>query len=290
MKKYPDPWANLPHPFWQFSALNSATDLQELMQQNTPLMVFPTYTNPCAYSISGNVAMPFSEIQEVKSSQIMPTLNSPANPTFIAPKFTGYQNRILAFNQSCDRTSIVFSSLCNPSLTVNPTNQSLEHQGSNDTASIGHGGEEMHEDTEEINALLYSDTDDDHGEGEASTGNSPIEPMAGISSEAVSSVVPLKRKRVDADEPDLSPLNTVSSEDSHYNYSNSDIKDIKSGSSFIKGDDQDCKRLKRDRILQTVDVLRRIIPGGKGKDAVTVLDEAIRYLKSLRPDAKALGL
>ncbi|WOL02771.1 hypothetical protein Cni_G11490 [Canna indica] len=297
MKKYPDRWMNPPNSMWQFNTLNSAAELRNpsigRQQQNSPAMVFPAYINPYGCTFSGNAAVPFPEVQAPrKFIQSMPTLSPPPNPNFGV--IAGHQNRFLGFNQSWDQTSLIFSSAHNPSMTLDLTNQSLDFQGSNQTVSNGHGEEEMHEDTEEINALLYSDSDDEYCEEEASTGHSPTEPTAGTSTEvAASSVLPAKRKRVDVDEhehePDASLLDTASSAGSlsYYHAIDSKAKSTDGESSYARGeDDQDRKRIKRERILETVGVLRRIIPGGKGKDAATVLDEAICYLKSLKLKAK----
>ncbi|WOL11549.1 transcription factor bHLH144-like [Canna indica] len=130
----------------------------------------------------------------------------------------------------------------------------------------------MHEDTEEINALLYSDSDDKYCEEEASTGHSPIEPMVGTSTEvAASSVLPAaKRKRIDVDEhePNASLLDTASSAGSlsYYHAIDSKTKSTDGKSSYVRGEDQDRKRIKRERILETIGVLRRIIdPRWEGK-------------------------
>ncbi|KAL6903612.1 hypothetical protein ACP4OV_004425 [Aristida adscensionis] len=47
---------------------------------------------------------------------------------------------------------------------------------------------------------------------------------------------------------------------------------------------------KKDRMKQMVRRLRRIIPGGKEMDTPAVLDEAVRCLKSLKVEAKKLGV
>ncbi|KAJ8445084.1 hypothetical protein Cgig2_029456 [Carnegiea gigantea] len=50
------------------------------------------------------------------------------------------------------------------------------------------------------------------------------------------------------------------------------------------------KRLRNEKIGETVSILQTIIPGGKGKDAIMVLDEAINYLRTLKSKAEILGL
>ncbi|KAG1334621.1 putative Transcription factor bHLH143 [Cocos nucifera] len=186
-------------------------------------------------------------------------------------------------------------------------NPAPDMQGSNETdVSDGHGGEEMHEDTEEIDALLYSDSDEEEEEAK-STGHSPVKMAAESAEEVASSTVPAKRRRVDL-ELDASLVDTASSavadryQDLCSECRNKDASDD-AESSCVRGggkrrlveeeaetrsnSNHGSKRLKRARIQETVGVLRRIIPGGKGKDAATILDEAIRYLRTLK--LKALG-
>jgi hypothetical protein len=50
------------------------------------------------------------------------------------------------------------------------------------------------------------------------------------------------------------------------------------------------KRLREDKIRETVRIMQNIVPGGKGKDVTSILDEAISYLISLKHKAMALGV
>ncbi|KAL5982358.1 hypothetical protein ACLOJK_016429 [Asimina triloba] len=147
---------------------------------------------------------------------------------------------------------------------------------------------DMHEDTEELDALLCSDDEDDE---EMSTGHSPSE-VAGCSSEgeydskaqAASSTPPTKRKRID-DEIDPLLMDTATSGKTRGRGDGAEFSNVKGSiPSSIS------KRLRAKKIRETVSLLRSIIPGGKGKDAATVLDEAIQYLKSLGLKAKAVGV
>ncbi|XP_058096989.1 transcription factor bHLH143-like [Magnolia sinica] len=161
--------------------------------------------------------------------------------------------------------------------------------GENNGTGIPCGdGSGMHEDTEELDALLCSDDDD---EEETSTGHSPFE-MAGYerkgktngNAEVASSVTPTKRRRLD-EENDPSLMDTASSGKAWVGKDDAE-------SSCVKGTVPSSanKRLRKMRIHETVAILRSIIPGGKGKDAATILDEAIQYLKSLGLKAKAIGV
>lgn len=153
---------------------------------------------------------------------------------------------------------------------------------------------EMHEDTEELNALLYSDDDfDDSEEDEVeSTGHSPSmmaaqerEEYFRESAEVVaSSSWPTKKRRL-VDTASVSAQNRYNDDEIEAD-SNANDRIIFSG----EVNSTCCnKRLCKERICETVSLLEKVLPGTKGKDATVVLDEAIRYLNSLKDEAKALG-
>ncbi|KAK1278694.1 Transcription factor SAC51 [Acorus gramineus] len=164
---------------------------------------------------------------------------------------------------------------------------------------------EMHEDTEEIDALLYSDDEyDDLDEDVTSTGHSPSD-MTGFEckrpaesmEEVASSSVPTKRRRLEKEEElDASLRDSASSlrtyfdevEPSHGRGGNRGRQEDEA-SSNNHNNNKRSKNMKREKIQETVGVLRRLIPGGKGKDAALILDEAVQYLRSLKLKAKALG-
>lgn len=308
-----DPWIYYRHSPWRFSSFNCASSLRQSDAglQNTNSMMFPTYFNPYGCAFSGNAAPPFPVFQARKTLPKTPALIPPSVNTYRPTGFADSQKRFLVFDHSGDQTSLIFSSSGTPFPSPIPMNPARDIQGSNETnVSDGHGGEEMHEDTDEIDALLYSDSDDEEEEA-ASTGHSPVKMAAESVEEVASSTVPTKRRRVDP-ELDVSLVDTASSAvaDHHYHDWCSDSRNKKdtsddAESSCVRGGEKrrlveeepetrsdsnhGSKRLKRARIQETVGVLRRIIPGGKGKDAATILDEAIRYLRSLKLKAKSLG-
>ncbi|KAK9096678.1 hypothetical protein Sjap_022175 [Stephania japonica] len=251
------------------------------------------------------------------------------------------EKRFVVFDQSGNQTSLIYSSLVgsHPQQKIFLGNQKLplDSLGSNslqmpvDILQMGVGESvgdvvhktkpicisesqeidcesEMHEDTEELNALLFSDEDDDDDiddyecDGdEISTGRSPTE-MEGYKKqeeiedgeEVASSpddAATNKRKRLQNEKDwDLLPLiNAVNvggtCELNHANYPQLSCLDNRGTSSSSANN----KRLKREKIKETVSILQSIIPGGKGKDAVLVLDEAIRYLRSLKLKVKSWG-
>lgn len=209
--------------------------------------------------------------------------------------FTTQTKRFLIFDHSGGRKNLVFPSVGNPQRAVNPTPfPTVEiRAGTSDCREPSEEHEEMHEDTEEIDALLYSDSENSFDSEEASTGHSPL----GIDGDEVECISPIppKRRKLERSEHDASLTDTASSavvpcrrfrtEDDGAGLSCAD-----SGSKLEENLDYKTACGKRERIQATVNLLRRIVPGGKGKGkgTVAVLDDAIRYLKSLKIQAEAL--
>ncbi|KAJ6791934.1 transcription factor SAC51-like [Iris pallida] len=193
------------------------------------------------------------------------SLFPPSNPV----GFTSCKRSYMVFDRSGDQTSLVFGSLG-----TQCPHASLPGRGEN---YVGPEREDSHkEDSEDIDALLYSDFGN---ESEASTGYSPVQNVTAESSAVVipHSLPPPKRRRFEPNsyESELNPL----AEDT-------------ASSTFHADDEEDRTKAKRERIQETVRVIRRLIPGRRNaeeEDAMSLLDEAIRYLKSLRLKAKELG-
>lgn len=241
------------------------------------------------------------------------------------------QKRFLVFDQSGDQTTLIFSSgigtsvQCFTSWSTKPTvayNLNGEGPGTKENLDLNLGPmstdvfdekngtdlqSEMHEDTEELNALLYSDDDSDYTEDDevASTGHSPSTMTAHYkqdwlegSTEEVASSDGLNNKRkmfdwVGSDAPSL--MDTASSVKSIRGFEYEDDAESRCANgmnsvSVGMGSELCNKRMRKERIRETVSILQDLIPGGKGKDAIVVLDEAIHYLKSLKHKVKDLGL
>ncbi|KAL0721398.1 hypothetical protein Bca4012_035997 [Brassica carinata] len=144
---------------------------------------------------------------------------------------------------------------------------------------------EMHEDTEEINALLYSDDEDydeyDDCESEddevMSTGHSPYQVCNKRSFEELDT--PCKRQKLTDKVENISGSSSslVGSKDEKLPESNISTKeDTGSGLS----DEQS----RKDKIRTALKILESIVPGAKGNEALSLLDEAIDYLKLLKRD------
>ncbi|KAK9166899.1 hypothetical protein Scep_002090 [Stephania cephalantha] len=245
------------------------------------------------------------------------------------------EKRLVVFDQSGNQTSLIYSSIVGSHPQQKPCFRNqimpLDSRGSDsvqmavDILQMGIGEtvgdvyktepfrmsenqeigceSEMHEDTEELNALLFSDdndyNNDDECDGdEISTGRSPTEMKEykkqeeiDNGEEVVSSPYPAtnKRKRLQNEKDwDLLPLmNAVNAggtcESNHANDPQLTCLDGTTSSSTNN------ERLKREKIRETVSILQSIIPGGKSKDAILVLDAAIHYLRSLKLKVKSLG-
>ncbi|KAI3504964.1 hypothetical protein L1887_26789 [Cichorium endivia] len=223
----------------------------------------------------------------------------------------GGQKKFLVFDQSGDQTTLIYSSGVGPApvryqfpLSDNPKPQFGsnpvhvdEYKKENDGSD---SRSEMREDTEELNALLYSDDDDDDDENdyseneETSTGHSPCSMMfleqkgqnGNEKEEEVASCggVMKKRKREDGGSIVNSLEDTASS-------GKSGVGNDGNGVFEEESDDLFNKRLRKEKMKETINLLQNLIPGDKnGKNAMVVIDEAICYLRSLKVKAKALGL
>lgn len=234
----------------------------------------------------------------------------------------GVQKKFLVFDQSGDQTTLIYSSGVGtaparyqyPSLNNNPkpqygsypvhVDETIKEDDGNDSSS------EMREDTEELNALLYSDDDDDDDEDEenendyeneeTSTGHSPSsmirfgeqkrENVIGEEEEVASSGGPTKKRKFEDEGNIVNALeDTASSGKSGIYCSGNDGNGVfeEQFNGFSCGN----KRPKIEKMKETINLIQNLIPGDKnGKNAIMVIDEAIEYLINLKVKAKALGL
>lgn len=247
------------------------------------------------------------------------------------------QKKFLVFDQSGDQTTLIYSSGLGtqvPYLTsINPKPPApydlfkedlgiKREKASQLSPFLGyeHNEEnqrdedsEMREDTEELNALLYSDEYSEYSDDDevTSTGHSPstmtehgVHQLVEEGEEEVaSSFGPTKRRKLldeGYDIPSSSPIKAGSSKEEVFKK----VSELEDDAESSCGNFLDAyhvpeestnslsgkKRSRKERIRETVSILQSIIPGGKGKDATVVIDEAIHYLKCLKVKAKSLGL
>ncbi|KAL0316314.1 UNVERIFIED_CONTAM: Transcription factor [Sesamum radiatum] len=314
----------------------------------------PVCMNP--YSVDDSTLrtiplFPVSGLQQLKASQrndsenwlygmphfhpaFAPALNSAFQEKFPAGRFefgreksptigiAPGQKRFLVFDQSGDKTTLVYSSgvqtpvqhgarwVPSPLTTYNSNKEELRNSiyplrssvkdeniedNSRDVAE-----DEMHEDTEELDALLCSDNDSDFSENdeETSTGHSPstmtdngIQDLVEETGEEVDSFLgPTKRQKL-LDRGYNAPSKRKTS--ACYAFEDDAESSCGNGNKQLKeelGSSSGCKRSRKEKIRETISILQSIIPSGNGKDAIVVIDEAIHYLRSLKVKAKALGL
>ncbi|KAJ0077836.1 hypothetical protein Patl1_37148 [Pistacia atlantica] len=242
--------------------------------------------------------------------------------------FGSSQKGFLVFDQSRNQTRLIYSSVCpsvlNPPATVRKLSsfcglhedqaiktdqftplKTVLHEESDDNNISGEESE-MHEDTEEINALLHSDEDSDCSEDDEvkSTDHSPLAievnnkkrgHIVEISEEVASSDSPNKRQKLfDGVYRKASQTDTACSVKlkGTHEYDN----DVESSCANDQTQREEVgsilsnKQCNKDKICKTLRILQSIIPGVKGKDPLLVLDEAIDYLQSLKLKANALGV
>ncbi|XP_076923337.1 transcription factor bHLH145-like [Bidens hawaiensis] len=318
MEKGFDFWSRDQQINWQ--SLN--TNLSNAPFGLGPQGIFPSFGNmgslpvrqePCGWFYGlpryrqGLVPAVNSKSKEVKQ----PSLNV-ARETNVA------QKKFLVFDQSGDQTTLIYSSGVGPAparyqfpSSNYPKPQFGAHKldinafiNENDRSD---SKSEMREDTEELNALLYSSDDDDDNDDaydnddEKSTGHSPNsvtefreqsqkrkrEIESGEEEEVASSGGLTKRGKWE-DRGNIVNLleDTASSGESGINCSGNEVCH-EEFDSFSSGN----KRMRKEKIKETINLLQDLIPGDKnGKNAIMVIDEAINYLRSLKVKAKALGL
>ncbi|KAL5210598.1 hypothetical protein ABZP36_006221 [Zizania latifolia] len=299
------PWCHWPNPPWTESSANNLCP-PDVRLENTNSATLPTYLSSDGYIYSGVAAsMPFFAASIVdRPSRFITTLA----PSVGLSASDTLKKRPLVFFHNENHTSNVGPSVIKGVLDPVP-----ELQGSNETnvTDVGEQNTEfIHEKTDEINALLYSDSDE--GCLKVQELNRVRKyPMqnATLSVESVASAGaahPAKKRRLSSG-TDRSVVDTDSSARPDHSIDQKQIShdddaqsccigEVESDHQFAlregeaEGDDNpDDRKLRRERIQETVAALRKIVPGGTAKDATAVLDEAICYLKYLKLKVKTLG-
>ncbi|XP_022862032.1 transcription factor bHLH143-like [Olea europaea var. sylvestris] len=195
---------------------------------------------------------------------------------------------------------------CNEKLALQVEKQSLVKpvvQEKWEENHLTNGGSEMHEDTEEIDALLYSDSDDEYDDNDEAT--SKVHTSFGIEDaydndiqlgelieEVASSGGSTKRKRlldgryrISSLLVDGSPVKMTTSCNYEDDAESSVARKMNSFDDF-----NSTKRLEKVKIHETLKILKSIIPGLKSKDPLLIIDKAIDYLKSLKREGESMGV
>lgn len=306
-----NPWCHWSNPPWTESSANNLHP-PDVSLDNTNSVALPTYLNSDGYIYSGvaasmpSIAASVTDRPVSFSSRFVTTLV----PSVGLSTAETLRKRPLVFFHNVNNTFTVGPLLSKGTLDTVP-----ELQGSNETNVTDVGAQNtecMHENTEEIDALLCSDSDEGCLKVQELNNRVRKYPMQNdtMSVESVASAgasQPAKKRRLSSG-TDRSVVDTASSarpdhsvDQKHLSHDDDAqsccIGEVESDHQFAlregeeaEGDDgPDDRKRRRERIQETVAALRKIVPGGIAKDATAVLDEAICYLKYLKLKVKTLG-
>ncbi|KAL6494585.1 hypothetical protein OROGR_031385 [Orobanche gracilis] len=212
------------------------------------------------------------------------------------------RKRFLIFDRSGNHTRLFF----NPSFS--PQNQVINSTVSASTQDVGcrflsnpvveekwdendlnDKEGEMVENTEEIDALLYTDSDDDEYDDDdgdddevTSTRHIPFITEEGS--------MPKRQRLLDGGYTKLSPVSLKSPLSYPCNYEDDHESSYVGERNSLDGTDSG-KGDKKVKIRETLKILGSIIPGSQSnEDPVSIIEKAIFYLESMRIEAEALGL
>ncbi|XP_057797700.1 transcription factor bHLH144 [Salvia miltiorrhiza] len=181
--------------------------------------------------------------------------NVDIQPTEACPR------NFIIFDQTKNRSQIMLhpeisSKMFYPGFGVETTlfQENLDQKEANDEGEAT--ASQLKEDSDDIDALLGTEYDEDESGDEVSTART-------------------------------NAIYECSSPDSCSNY---ESVSKRSRSHFKKSTESCGNDKKRQRVRKMVRALRGIVPGANRMSSVAVLDEAVRYLKSLRVEVKKLGV
>lgn len=308
--KVNNPWCHWANSPWKFNTESSGGNLcpPDVGLADANLVPLPTYLN--------TVAAPVPFFTASVADRALPMA-----PRFVTTFAPGLD--LSALYPSHKRSLVFYQENHTPTaapplvskVTLDPV---PELQGSNETNVTDVGAEEadgVHENTDEINALLDSDSDEGcekvqelnrfKRSSPAENDTLSVESVASAGASA-GSARPAKKRRLNSG-TDKSVVDTASSARLDHSIeqkllvNDSDaqsccIGEVESYNKFslgegeaAEGDNPDDQKRRRERIQETVAALRKIVPGGIAKDATAVLDEAICYLQYLKVKVKTLG-
>ncbi|KAK7363099.1 hypothetical protein VNO77_05228 [Canavalia gladiata] len=339
-------WPQPHHVAWQPSSLNYFSMLPKpsLLGRPTHLnsstCIFPAVSTFPGFAVPALPSLNTELTNEVRGFLRHPNADTSLKETHVGGALQNanpsLQKKLLIFDRSGDKTRLFYGPVLplvqSPTVTatrfesygINEEGQAnigqkhLAHYSSPEESVKDHTvfeESEMHEDTEEINALLYSDDDsnkdddDDNCDEVTSTDRSPLatkrtyviqEQFEHMKEEVACSDWPNKRlKLIDGDYNRFSPP-VDSASLVRPNETSDCVSDAKSKNSCgwtysIDKTNVDnlvaCDiKLKRDKIHESLRVLENLIPGAKGKEPLLVIDGTIEYLKYLMSQTGALGV
>ncbi|XP_058101130.1 transcription factor bHLH144-like [Magnolia sinica] len=197
------------------------------------------------------------------------------DPTLVTGKPVGpFHGVEIQASEMCPKNFIIFDQTDNKSrIMFHPAMASKFHYPGFDIhatytqENVGGKDEEdnesiLKEDTKDIDALMSLEEDEDEDE-EVSTGRT----MGDCRSSS----------------PDSDSTNSTNSH-------NTRLSSLQKQFSCNASSCSTSSKRKQQRMKKMMKALRGIVPGGNRMDTATVLDEAVRYLKSLKVEVKKLGI
>ncbi|XP_010441402.1 PREDICTED: transcription factor bHLH145-like [Camelina sativa] len=212
------------------------------------------------------------------------------------------QKRFLVFDQSGDKTTLLLTSDIRKSFETlkQPACPDMKEElkrSNNDffvyQGMQGNSEPDLKEDTEELNALLYSEDESDYcSEEDEVTSPSTVVSSAHRGQEETFNVESYgqtlqakKRKMLESSAPVLEASNEKMLDDHESSCGSCD----NTGISFLKRSKPSINKIGEEKIFETVSLLRSIVPGEELVDPILVIDRAIDYLKSLKMEAENRG-
>ncbi|KAL8541850.1 hypothetical protein ACS0TY_002918 [Phlomoides rotata] len=167
-----------------------------------------------------------------------------------------------------------------------------------DENHLNDGESEMLEDTEEINALLYSDSDDeydDYNDDDTDGENDEVTSMRHTPFSIEDGYNKDKRLVEEVASCDGSPKRRKLLDDGSYKKSSlvNVESPVKRGS--YEDDVESCDGLdsskigKKGKIHEALKILGNIVPGLKSKDPLSIIEKAILYFETMKKEAEDLG-
>ncbi|KAL7157100.1 hypothetical protein ABFS83_02G055000 [Erythranthe nasuta] len=222
----------------------------------------------------------------------------PSGDPCVKDSQTAPQKRFLIFDRSGNQTRLFFSPSFPPKdQIINESRldrQFLVKPENLDESHLNDDGEgDMLEDSEEINALLYSDSDydDDDGNDEAtSTRDSALISNNNNYKEGSFDKGKLLEELVEeVASSDESPKRQRLINGGYKKSSYNDDDDAES--SYAGARNSGGKREKKGiKVMEALKILESIVPGLESKDPLSIIEKAIGYLESMKNEAEALGV
>ncbi|KAK7319462.1 hypothetical protein RJT34_04183 [Clitoria ternatea] len=341
------PWPRPHHVAWQSPSFNYFS-----MLPKCNLLGLPTYLNSSTCVSPAVGSFPAPQAPAVPSSNT--ELTNEVQGGFLQYPYAGtnlrgthvegalqnvypLQKKLLIFDRSSNKTRLFYGPVLplvqSPTITATKFAQSYDVNGQAQATGMGqnHLGycrlpeesmkddivieeSEMHEDTEEINALLYSDDDSNEEEDDVScdevtsTDRSPLatkgtcvipEQFEDTKEEVATSDWPNKRvKLIDGDyhhraSPPVDSASLIRPNETLDCVSGAEPKNSSGCAHSVDKTKADNSmvhdiKFKRDKIRESLKVLENLIPGTKGKEPLLVIDGTIEYLKFLMSQTSAL--